>query len=233
MIAHLKLPFEFNIEKLRHDLETVLQHHWTPHFNTGGYEGSWSAIPLYAPGGNPSNIIAHYLGEDEIKATPLLENCEYFREVIDQFKCSVITARLMKLAAEAYIKPHKDYDSGYEDGMFRIHIPVITNSQVEFLLDGERVVMNPGECWYTNVNFEHSVANKGEEDRVHLVLDFTRNDWSDQLFFNLAPREEFFPQEEEEYSAEVLLKMIDSLEMMNDSKYDYHIQKLKQRLKEI
>lgn len=233
MIAHLILPFEFNIEKLQHDLETVLQLHWTPHFNTGGYEGSWSAIPLYAPGGDPSNILAHYLGEEEIKVTPLLENCEYFKDVIDQFKCPVITARLMKLDAGAYIKPHRDHDSGYEDGMFRIHIPVITNSEVEFLLNGERLVMNPGECWYTNVNFEHSVANRGQEDRVHLVLDYARNEWSDQLFFTLANKDEFLPQQQEEYSKDTLLKMIDALEIFNDMAYLPHIQKLKQRLKEL
>jgi mannose-6-phosphate isomerase-like protein (cupin superfamily) len=59
----------------------------------------------------------------------------------------------------------------------RLHIPVVTNPEVEFVLNGVRVEMKEGECWYHNFNLPHRVANRGTVDRVHLVLDCVLNDW--------------------------------------------------------
>ena len=64
----------------------------------------------------------------------------------------------------------------------RLHIPVITNPEMEFVLNLVRVVMNEGECWYLNVNQPHRVANRGATDRIHLVIDCVVNNWlRDQL----------------------------------------------------
>ena len=54
---------------------------------------------------------------------------------------------------------------------FRVHIPVITNPGVAFTCAGETVHMEAGECWLLNSFYSHSVANRGDETRVHLVLD--------------------------------------------------------------
>jgi quercetin dioxygenase-like cupin family protein len=231
MITHLKLPLQFDAAKLNRDLLNASGDIWTAHFNTFGYEGSWSVIPLYAPNGDQTNIIAHHTDNKEIQPTPVLENCNYFGEVIQKFQCPVISARLMKLDAGAVIKPHRDHESGYEDGMFRIHVPVLTNPLVEFILDAEKLPMKQGECWYTNVNFEHSVANKGTEARVHLVIDYARNNWSDELFFSLAPKENFVPKEQE-YTRETLVEMIRALESFNNPLYQVHIEEFKRKLME-
>lgn len=100
---------------------------------------------------------------------------------------------------------------GYEDGNFRLHVPIVTNADVQFILDGDKLVMLPGECWYTNVNYIHSVKNAGDEDRIHLVIDCSRNKWSDQLFFSLAPKSSFKPIPEEKLSQETLTRMIEEL----------------------
>jgi hypothetical protein len=99
--------------------------------------------------------------------------------------------RLLQLAVGAEIKPHSDNCLGYEDGSFRLHIPIITNSEVEFILDGTRLVMNEGECWYIDANFIHSVANKGSQDRIHLVIDGIKNDWTDNMFYKEAAPHQF------------------------------------------
>jgi quercetin dioxygenase-like cupin family protein len=54
----------------------------------------------------------------------------------------------------------------------RIHIPVISTARVEFTVGGEQRVMNQGELWEVNNAREHSVVNKGDESRVHLILDW-------------------------------------------------------------
>jgi hypothetical protein len=37
--------------------------------------------------------------------------------------------------------------------------------------------MAPGSVWYLRLSDPHQVANRGETDRVHLVLDATVNPW--------------------------------------------------------
>ena len=55
--------------------------------------------------------------------------------------------------------------------MLRLHIPVVTNPDVVFLLNGTRVVMEAGSAWYLRLRDPHSVANRGATDRVHLLVD--------------------------------------------------------------
>lgn len=212
IIRHLKLPFQFDEKELVQDLKSAQEAIWTAHFNRAGYEGEWKVIPLYAPKGDPTNIFALQQESPELAPTPLMLHCPYFQQLILQFKCPLLSVRLLKLGMGAEIKPHRDHELGYEDGCFRLHIPITTNSGVSFILDGEKLDMQPGECWYTNVNFVHSVANKGETDRVHLVLDGERNHWSDEIFFSLAPKASFFPEKEEPLSLEMLQGMIENLQ---------------------
>jgi quercetin dioxygenase-like cupin family protein len=215
----LKLPFQFDKEKLESDLVTLLASNWKPHFNDKVYEGKWNSIALYAVDGDQSNIFA--TGNEEIKETSLLKDIQYIKEIIDQFKCPLLSVRLLKLEKGANIKPHRDYNVGYEDGNFRLHIPIATNPDVNFILDGQRIEMKIGECWYTNVNYVHSVSNEGKSDRVHLVIDCARNEWTDNIFFSLAPRDSFLPNAEEEYSLESMKRIINELQLMdNDGAID-------------
>lgn len=230
-IRHLKLPFECNVKELQIELEAILQQKWIPHFNTEGYEGNWKSIALYAPQGDAANILAH--NSESLQETAALKGSPYLRHIIGQFKCPLLSVRLLKLDRGAYIKPHRDYQLGYEDGTFRIHIPIITNPQVAFILDGERLDMKVGECWYTNVNFVHAVANDGDCDRIHLVLDGERNAWSDELFFSLAPKESFFPTSTNNYSLATIQQMLQELEGMETEGAKQLIIELQNKIKEL
>jgi len=229
-IKYLKLPFQFDQNRLVQDLSLVLEEKWISHFNTGGYQGTWNAIPLYAPKGDASNIFALSTSNTKVSETTLLKKCQYFKEVIDSFRCPILTARLLRLSVGAEIKPHSDHELGYEDGCFRLHIPIVTNAKVEFILDGTRLTMLPGECWYTNVNYVHSVKNFGESDRIHLVIDGERNDWSDQLFFSLAPKEDFETSSQEIHSPEVIEKIIEELKRSDEPIAQQLIKELQQKL---
>ena len=61
-------------------------------------------------------------------------------------------------------------------------MPITTNEGVEFKVNGSRVVMKPGSCWYLRLSDRHSVANNGSTDRVHLVIDAVVNDWVTEVF---------------------------------------------------
>ena len=94
-----------------------------------------------------------------------------------RFQCPLEAVRLLRLGPHARIREHRDIDLGYEFGEIRIHIPVTSNPEVAFYLDGERVDMKPGEAWYMELNLPHRVENAGTGDRVHLVVDCLLNDW--------------------------------------------------------
>ncbi|HBR53656.1 MAG TPA: aspartyl/asparaginyl beta-hydroxylase domain-containing protein, partial [Flavobacteriaceae bacterium] len=66
---------------------------------------------------------------------------------------------------------------------------------------------------YTNVNLPHSVTNTGSTNRVHLVLDCIRNEWSDKLFASVGFD---FTQEievAEQYTESTKKRMIEELEL--------------------
>lgn len=191
LVRYIKFPLLFDKELLKKDVSKVLSDNWVKHYNTNDYSGDWDSIALMSQGGKSSTIYALPSNNDEVIFTEILDTCLYFKEVINQFKFQKTSVRLLRLSVGAEIKPHKDYCLGYEDGCFRIHIPIITNSEVEFILDNTRLIMNEGECWYINANFTHSVANRGKEDRIHLVIDGIRNEWTDELFFKNAKKDGF------------------------------------------
>ncbi len=70
-----------------------------------------------------------------------------------------------------------DHDLAAENGIARLHVPVVTNDDVMFKLNGTRVAMNEGECWYLRLSDPHSVENRGRADRVPLVIDAEVNEW--------------------------------------------------------
>lgn len=213
---YLKLPFLFDLDKLVYDLSLIIEKKWIAHYNTSGYRGDWKVISLFAEGSDDSNVFALSNSNLPITETKTLKKCLYFKEIIESFQCKVLSARILNLGVHAEIKPHRDYKLGYEDHNFRIHIPITTNKNVTFILDDEHLRMLPGECWYTNVNYIHSVKNSGDSDRVHLVIDYERNEWSDKLFFSLAPEESFQPFTKETLSAERIKQMIEELKYRNE-----------------
>lgn len=228
----LKLPFVFDSKKLEQDLRHILEKKWVSHFNTDGYKGSWKSVALYSQDGDSSKItVASNTDEVNLKETDIIEGCRYLKNVLSTFKCPFLSVRLLKLAPNSYIKPHKDYNLGYEDGCFRLHIPILTNNNVDFILDNNYIKMKAGECWYTNVNYMHSVSNKGETSRIHLVIDGKRNSWSDDLFFSLASKESFLTKQSVEYSKETIKKIIQELKQNNSPASENLIREFEDKLK--
>jgi quercetin dioxygenase-like cupin family protein len=111
-----------------------------------------------------------------------LKRCAHVPEVLNTFNCELETVRFLRLGAGARIREHRDHKLAIEDGVARVHIPVVTNPKVEFFLDDTRLEMLSGEAWYLNFNLKHRVENNSTDDRVHLVIDCIVNDWFLSLF---------------------------------------------------
>jgi hypothetical protein len=172
----VRLPLDLSADRLREDLARVQSEDWVPHFNRQYYEGDWSAVPLRSLGGEVRKIYPDPT-RDDYADTPILERCPYVAGVLRGFRCPLRAVRFLRLAAGSRIREHTDYNLGFDDGQVRIHVPVATNPQVEFFLNGCQIVMHEGEAWYLNFNLPHRLYNGGSTDRVHLVIDCQANEW--------------------------------------------------------
>ena len=175
----LRLPFTFDPGLLVRDLQSLASVDWIKHFVKQNYDGDWSVIPLRGTAGarHPVMMIYSDPTATEFEDTPMLQGCPYFREVLGTFACPLRSVRLMRLTPGSQIKEHTDLDLSVEEGTARIHIPVTTNSEVEFYLNRSRIVLEAGSTWYLRLSDPHSVHNKGPSDRVHMVIDVVANDW--------------------------------------------------------
>lgn len=182
VLKYLRLPFFFDKDLMKKEVELLTTSLWLPHYQVKHYEGNWSAIPLRNIDGNNENIFVSEDIERVYKNTELLNKTPYLEEILNTFKCPLLSVRLLKLNAGSKIKEHKDRDLNYEKGEIRIHIPVTTHQDVQFILDNELVFLNEGECWYMNFNLPHSISNNSNIDRIHLVIDAEVNDWIRDLF---------------------------------------------------
>jgi hypothetical protein len=167
----------FEAALLKRDLEAVTSGEWVPHFNQQYYEGDWSGVSLRSVGGKTDAIYPNPAASEPYLDTLMLTRAPYVRQVLAEIECEKESVRFLRLAAGARIKEHKDYFIGIEDGIVRLHIPVVTNPLIEFYLDNERVDMLEGELWYLDFGLKHRVENKSDRDRIHLVLDCKVNDW--------------------------------------------------------
>lgn len=182
MEPYLKLPLSFDPLRLRADLQIIGDDAWVAHFNKPYYEGEWSGVALRSVNGEDGRLYPDPTALHAFADTPTLARCPYFREVLRAFHCPLEAVRLLKLRAGSSIREHKDYKLGYEDGEIRVHIPIVTDANVEFYLQQERLDMREGECWYLNFNLPHRVVNHSMIDRIHLVIDCVVNDWIEELF---------------------------------------------------
>lgn len=177
-----KLPLQFDPQRLLEDLARIGADEWTPHFNTNQYEGGWSGVALRSVKGARLSLYPDPAAEGQFAPTEVLERCPYFQEVLAAFACPLESVRLLRLQPGSVIREHRDYKLGLADGVLRVHVPVLTNPEVEFMLQGRRIEMRPGEAWYLDFNLPHSVANRGQTDRIHLVLDGIVDDWVATVF---------------------------------------------------
>jgi hypothetical protein len=176
----IKLPMEFDASRLQEDLKTVekLQRVSQP----GPYHnGEWAGVSLYSSGGI-STKASPGPGFEPFQETDVLKKTPYFKEVLDGLLCPKLAVRLLWLPPEGKIGQHSDGIIGFNSGFLRLHIPVVTHPDVIFLISNQRCSWQPGELWYGDFSQVHSVENKSQIERAHIVLDVEINDFILGLF---------------------------------------------------
>jgi len=190
--------------RLREELEKLTLE-YTNHYSNYNKKGAWSAISLRGYRSDPSFIAKPVEMNKKWKAendtweewecedTPLREQFLYVNEILAKIPTDRIErVRFMSLApGGGELSRHTDQVDPYlgvADGkMMRLHIPVITNPNMEFTswsMHGVKNVVNmkEGELWYLDIRKPHMAVNNGDDTRIHLVVDIEANDKCRRLF---------------------------------------------------
>lgn len=176
----VRLPIDLDAPAMAEEVAGFPDDAWVPHFNRDIYEGDWRGIALRAAAGSSTQLYPDPTAQS-FTDTDLLGRCPVLADVLARFRCPVMSARLLSLGPGGVIKEHSDYRLGWEDGEIRVHVPIVSSEEVEFLVGGRRVEMAVGDAWYLNLNLPHRVTNPSAADRVHLVVDCGVDDWLNEL----------------------------------------------------
>lgn len=159
----VKLPLFFDAARLAAEVAAFGEEDWRPH--PQGHPGN-SALPLIAAGGDPADDAT----KGPMRPTPHLARCPYLRQVLAAFGAVLGRTRLMRLDGNAEATAHADTNY-YWLQRVRIHVPVVTQPEVEFLCGDRTVHMAAGEAWIFDTWKIHNVLNPNPTRRIHLVSD--------------------------------------------------------------
>jgi hypothetical protein len=216
MIAkYCRLSLTFDAERLKSDLARLSPSDWETHFNADYHDGGWSGVALRTVAENRVKLYPEPVPGARYADTAILASLPALAAAIARFECKLQSVRLLRLGAGTSIHEHSDYGLGFDEGTVRLHVPLATGPGVEFYLDGERVTMAEGECWYLDFSLPHRVQNLGRDDRIHLVIDCSVNDWLLSLF----------PSEEEQAAQRQEPRMLTAVSLSSQRQLE-HFQRL-------
>jgi hypothetical protein len=183
------------LEQIRKELQSFTS--WADHYSSYNKRQSWSAFAIRGyDAADPNFIIKPHemsqkwkqeneprlkdksewtVAADKFPFTKKLVEAKFGGSVPDRVRFMRLTKGKGELARHADIT---DREAGIQPGkVVRLHIPIYTNPNVIFnswTHKGERTVVNmsEGSLWYLDVRKPHTAVNQGEEDRIHLVMDF-------------------------------------------------------------
>ena len=78
---------------------------------------------------------------------------------------------LARMAPGGVIHPHRDQNPAAK-WPHKIHVPLLTNDDVTFYVDGEAYHFAEGEAVEVNNMGLHAVENRGATDRIHLIFEY-------------------------------------------------------------
>jgi hypothetical protein len=172
-----------------HKLETLP---FTNHYSNYNKKNAWSAISLrgYSPDfafiTKPAEMSEKWHKEHEdtpfaLQDTALYKQFPEVRALLSFLDGDIHRVRFMKLApGGGELLRHTDQvdpDAGNALGaLARLHFPMKTNPQVLFTTWNDRdqplqYHYGFGECWIIDTRKPHMAANRGSEERIHLVVD--------------------------------------------------------------
>ncbi|WP_025113425.1 aspartyl/asparaginyl beta-hydroxylase domain-containing protein [Pseudomonas sp. H1h] len=165
-------------------LEAIAEDAWQGHFNREYFSGDWSGVALISAA-DALTELSPGRGQP-LPRLPWLRDARWQGGLRD-LSLDIVSARLLRLGPGGRIHEHRDYDLDGPDADLRLHIPLLSPPAVDFWLEGQRMPMAAGECWFLDLARAHRVDNFDTSARVHLVLDCRPGSWLMQMIADGLP----------------------------------------------
>ena len=149
----VQLPIVVNPEILLREIQALDKSHWRAHhFNT------LQSIPLVDM--DPFEPFWY----DAASHLP------YLMSILHSWKAPIGKSRISILKPNATVEEHVDVDH-YWKYRLRVHIVVKSNPKAIFGCDDQILHLPEGQLWVSNNWAPHWIANNGDSDRIHIVID--------------------------------------------------------------
>lgn len=220
----IKLPFTFNAGDILEEVNTIPFHHYNESRSLCVNREKLYKLDLISPvRAGPDEDDIEFPSKEILKERPKLQS------ILKKLSGEKVLYRVQHFKPGGVITKHRDRGCGLTSGRIRIHIPVKTNDDVHFIIDNERIHMRKGECWVLDPNYPHAVDNKGQQERIHLMIDCKLNDWwQEQLLtygININELSQY-----NDYTTEDLGNMVEAFSHMNTQESEGIIKDIKQEL---
>lgn len=84
-------------------------------------------------------------------------------------QCDPVRVQLAELPPGCVIAPHADRN--LLTMMHRLHVPLVTDENVRFIIDRQTYLLKAGRLYDLNNVRVHAVENSGRINRIHLLID--------------------------------------------------------------
>lgn len=165
----LQLDRHYDVERLQQEVYEIVSSLTIPTYTY------YSPVPLVFNVKDPEN--------HDWDSENMLKGCSYLKEILSCFQTEITSVRLMRLAPGAIVHEHRDptLDAIHKE-VIRLTLPIYSNNNTVFLLNGTEINMNPGELWYMKLSEPHSVHNNDQMERINMSIDLVWNDWLSNWF---------------------------------------------------
>lgn len=108
--------------------------------------------------------------------TEVFEKCPSIHPLVNAFYPDLGRSHFIRLDKGGYFPPHRD-SLGLIPSTFRILVPCLNceTHQFVFLLNGQRIFLNPGQAYFLNTRIEHAVFSFANQSS-QLVLNVPINE---------------------------------------------------------
>lgn len=113
--------------------------------------------------------------DDNMFNSPLGQEVSKILNELYQFYPNTGLSKLMITALPPGYEVDPHNDEWVLAKMHRIHIPLVTNDECVYGIDGIKYVFPPGFCFEFDNTRSHFVKNKGQQERIHIILDLDPN----------------------------------------------------------
>ena len=173
----VRLAHTFDPQPLQEDVPRIIAAVASEPAGDGtGQHRDWTSITLYPTHAQVVRSRRRLIESELLQVAPAMHSA------LAALRCSIQRVRLQSLGPGGRIEEHSDSLLGFSAGLIRVHIPVVTNQDFHFYIDGQRCLWQAGDLWYGDFSKPHKGENRGTTIRRHLVIDVYVDDLTAALF---------------------------------------------------